>query len=81
MSVYLTDEEIKTFANNGFSEDDLQNTINDYRAEGLDDNAIRSKIDSRLNGWRTPQQPTPQPAEQPQEKPVTPDYSSGTYSR
>ena len=59
MSVFLTDDEINTFAKNGFSENDIQDTINGYRSEGLDDNAIRSRIDQRLNSWK-PAQPKPQ---------------------
>ena len=54
MSVFLSDKEIETFKNHGFSEDQIQDTVNQYRDEGIDDNAIRSKIDVKLNEFANP---------------------------
>lgn len=56
MPVNITDDELDIFNKNGFSDDDVRSTIEDYRSQGLDDNAIRQKIDSRLNEWNTPQE-------------------------
>lgn len=54
MSVFLSDKEIETFKNHGFNEDQIQDTVTQYRNEGIDDNAIRSKIDVKLNEFSNP---------------------------
>lgn len=58
MPVNITNEELDLFNKNGFSDDDVRETINSYRSQGLDDKAIRNKIDQRLNSWQ-PKQETP----------------------
>lgn len=54
MSVFLSDKEIETFKNHGFNEDQIQDTVTQYRDEGIDDNVIRSKIDVKLNEFSNP---------------------------
>lgn len=56
MPVNITDDELDLFNKNGFSDDDVRETINSYRSQGLDDKAIRAKIDSRLSGWSAPKE-------------------------
>ena len=51
MSVFLTNDELKTFAKNGINGLAIKNTIDTYRSQGLDDDAIRAKIDNRLDGF------------------------------
>ena len=51
MAVTISNEELDIFNKNGFTDDDVQSTVNRYRSEGLDDNAIRVKVQERLNGW------------------------------
>ncbi|GHU01703.1 hypothetical protein FACS1894186_4940 [Alphaproteobacteria bacterium] len=54
MPVHLTQDELKSFYANGATEDSLRSTINAYRNQGLNDEAIRGKIDERLSSWNTP---------------------------
>ena len=49
MPVHLTDSELQTFYKNGSTDKSLQNTIDGYRGEGLSDEEIRGKIDTRLS--------------------------------
>lgn len=58
MSVFLTNDELKLFADNGISENDIQNTINAYRKEGVNDNEIRSKIDTKIASFNGPTKKT-----------------------
>ncbi len=53
MSVFITNDELATFAKNGFDTAAVKRTIETYRGQGLDDNAIRAKIDNKLNVWGT----------------------------
>lgn len=87
MAVNLSEEDAQLFIKNGFSREQVGETVNHYRSQGLSDEDIQAKLNARVAGWRTSQQPqpqtpkpTPQPTPQPQtvEKPLTPDYSSGT---
>lgn len=82
MTVNLSEEDAQLFIKNGFSREQVGETVNHYRSQGFSDEDIQSKLNARVAAWKTPQQPV-QPQEtsqQPttQEKPVTPDMSSGT---
>jgi hypothetical protein len=82
MTVNLSEEDAQLFIKNGFSREQVGETVNHYRSQGLSDEDIQSKLNARVAGWKAPQQPV-QPRETSQqtitqEKPVTPDMSSGT---
>ena len=64
MPVNITDEELDIFNKNGFTDDDVRATVENYRNQGLDDNAIRTKIDARLNSWAMPKPETIVPQEE-----------------
>lgn len=49
MSVYISDDELQQFQDNGMTQDDIRNTVDYYRNEGLSDEQIRAKIDTKLN--------------------------------
>lgn len=49
MSVYISDDELQQFQDNGITQDDIKNTVDYYRNEGLSDEQIRAKIDTKLN--------------------------------
>ena len=51
MSVFVTNKELQTFADHGIDGTAIKDTINVYRSRGLDDQAIRTKIDDRLTGF------------------------------
>jgi hypothetical protein len=48
MAVNLSNIELKQFADNGIGVGAIRNTVNLYRQQGLDDSAIRTKIDNKL---------------------------------
>lgn len=52
MAVTFTDDELDLFNKNGISDDDIQATVENYRSQGLDDNAIRQKVDVKLNALK-----------------------------
>ena len=52
MAVTFSDEELDLFNKNGISDDDIQATVENYRSQGLDDNAIRQKVDVKLNALK-----------------------------
>lgn len=60
MPVNISNEELDLFNKNGFSDDDVRATVENYRQQGLNDEAIRQKIDSRLSSWKTPINNTPE---------------------
>lgn len=84
MAVNLSEEDAQLFIKNGFSREQVGETVNHYRSQGLSDEDIQAKLNARVAGWRAPQQPqqttqpAPQPTPQAENKPLTPDYSSGT---
>ena len=45
------------FSKNGFSDEDVKATVDNYRSQGLSDTQIRAKIDSRLKQWNQPSTP------------------------
>ena len=53
MAVTITDEELDLFNKNGFTDDDVRATVENYRSQGLDDNAIRAKVQSKIDSWNT----------------------------
>lgn len=52
MAVNITQDELDLFGKNGISENDIQNTVNAYRQEGVSDDDIRAKFDTKLNNFR-----------------------------
>ncbi|MCQ2975133.1 MAG: hypothetical protein MJ211_10055 [Bacteroidales bacterium] len=69
MPVNISNEELDIFNNNGFTDDDVKATIENYRSQGLDDVAIRQKVDDRLKSW---QQNGTQYIQQPNQESKTP---------
>lgn len=55
MTVTITDEELDLFNKNGFTDDDVRATVENYRSQGLDDNAIRAKVQSKIDSWNAHQ--------------------------
>lgn len=53
MSVNLTSDELKKFADNGVSTDAIRRTVDAYRQDGWSDDAIRRKIDDKLSMYST----------------------------
>lgn len=53
MSVYISDDELQQFYDNGITDDDIQNTVASYRNEGLSDEQIRAKVDTKLKSFNT----------------------------
>lgn len=51
MSVYLSDGELQQFQDNGITQDDIKNTVDYYRNEGLSDEEIRAKVDTKLKSF------------------------------
>lgn len=49
MSVHLSDDELEKFYDNGYTNENIQNTVDKYRNDGLSDEQIRAKIDTKLN--------------------------------
>jgi hypothetical protein len=47
MVVKITDEQANIYSKAGFNDDSLQQTVNAYRNEGLDDNEIQAKLDAQ----------------------------------
>lgn len=56
MGVEITQDELNIFSKNGISEDDIRNTVNSYRSEGVSDEEIRAKFDTKLNSFQNPTQ-------------------------
>ena len=67
MAVNITNEELDLFNKNGFTDDDVRATVENYRSQGLDDNAIRAKVQSKLDSWSTEKQPVEQTRTYPKE--------------
>ena len=44
MSIFINEEDAKLFQQNGFSYDDVNNTVEHYRQNGLKDEEIQTKI-------------------------------------
>lgn len=69
MGVFISDDELNTFKQNGVSDDQIQDTITQYRGEGVSDDEIRSKIDTKLVGFRHPVVTVSQPKKAPEIEP------------
>lgn len=54
MAVFLTDDEINQFKANGIDENAIQYTVDSYRQEGVSDEEIRAKIDTKLKSFNAP---------------------------
>jgi energy-coupling factor transporter ATP-binding protein EcfA2 len=67
MAVNITNEELDLFNKNGFTDDDVRATVENYRSQGLDDNAIRAKVQSKLDSWSAEKQPVEQTRTYPKE--------------
>ncbi len=53
MSVHLTSDELKKFADNGVGQDAIRRTVETYRRDGWSDDAIRRKINDKLSMYDT----------------------------
>lgn len=51
MGVYISNDELQQFYDNGITHDDIENTVNRYRSEGLSDEQIRAKVDTKLKSF------------------------------
>ena len=88
MAVNITNEELDLFNKNGFTDDDVRATVENYRSQGLDDNAIRAKVQAKLDSWGTSRkveqsQPTPQ-VQQPKpvkKRPLTEEEKQAEVAR
>jgi hypothetical protein len=67
MAVNITNEELDLFNKNGFTDNDVRATVENYRSQGLDDNAIRAKVQSKLDSWSAEKQPVEQTRTYPKE--------------
>src|SRR5574344_2871997 len=47
MAVKITEDMYDTFTNNGYTQDDIQNTVNHYRDQGMPDSAIFTNLNKR----------------------------------
>ncbi len=56
MPIYIEEQDKQLFEKNGFTYDDVKNTIDHYRGQGLSDDDIQGKINKRLEEWKTPKQ-------------------------
>lgn len=84
MTINLSNEDAQLFMQNGYTKEQVGATVNHYREQGLSDDDIQAKLNARVAGWKTPQQPTQkveqstQQPEQPQETPTV--NADGDYS-
>jgi hypothetical protein len=54
MAVTITNEELDIFNKHGIKDTDIKATVENYRSQGLDDTAIRAKVQAKLDSWTTP---------------------------
>lgn len=47
MAVKITEQMYDTFTNNGYTEDDIKNTVNHYREQGMPDSAIFTNLNKK----------------------------------
>src|SRR5574344_2208946 len=47
MAVKITEDMYDTFTNNGYTQDDIQNTVSHYRDQGMPDSAIFTNLNKR----------------------------------
>lgn len=52
MGVEITQDELNIFVKNGISENDIKDTVEAYRAEGVSDKDIKAKFDVKLNSFQ-----------------------------
>lgn len=52
MPVNITQDEMDIFLKNGISENNIKETVNNYRADGLADDEIRARFDKKLNSFK-----------------------------
>lgn len=57
--INIKDEDTKLFEKNGFTKDDVGNTVNHYREIGLSDDDIQKKINIKIGMMRNPENVTP----------------------
>lgn len=51
MTVNISNDELQQFYDNGITQDDIKNTVDYYRNEGLSDEQIRAKVDTKLKSF------------------------------
>ena len=79
MAINIRIEDLDTFAKNGIYEDDIRNTINAYRKEGISDDEIYNKFQQKLKTFQTKetQAETLEPKEELPQKPSTSEQPVG----
>lgn len=78
MTINLSNEDAQLFMQNGYTREQVGATVNHYREQGLSDDDIQAKLNARVAGWKTPQQPVQkveQPTPQPEQPKVTPQVA------
>jgi len=53
MTITVTAEDAELFEQNGYSYDNVNETVQHYRSAGLSDDEIQLKINNRVNEFRT----------------------------
>ena len=56
--IIVSEEDKKLFEQNGFTKDQVQATVEHYRAQGLSDNDIQNKINAQILNFRGNEQPS-----------------------
>ena len=54
MPVQITEDMHKTFLDNGFTENDIANTVNHYRQQGQSDDEIFNNLNNKYQSFKTP---------------------------
>lgn len=52
MAIYINEDDAKLFQQNGFSYDDVNDTVEHYRESGIKDDEIQKKIDARITQFK-----------------------------
>ena len=83
MAVKITEQMYDTFINNGYTEDDIKNTVNHYREQGMPDSAIFTNINKKYRDLANIKDiSTPQVGDQPNYDEILIEYGlkrSGAY--
>jgi len=53
MTINISPEDTKLFEQNGFSKEQVGATVEHYRQQGMSDDDIQAKMDSRINEWKS----------------------------
>ena len=53
--INISEDDAKLFEQNGYSKEHVGATVTHYRQQGLSDDEIQNKINTRLSGWKNVQ--------------------------